>query len=197
MEVAVFYLSKGRSVIDPTDKPFQARDTNSGSPKTLLQAVLPGVLVSVDPWGQILYFSDDPAHAARADKISQRLRVRLETEAKLEIQRRIMTGELDLVWSYILDYESSASPIEERQQAIRVWKSAALVDVDEKPSILSRANAISKTGVASKDALHVACAISAGCAYFFTTDDHVIKRLKTLKEIKVANPVEFVVGETK
>ncbi len=122
------------------------------------------------------------------------LRVRLEAEAKLDIQRRVREEELDLVWSYILDYESEASPFLERQQAMKAWKNMAVCDVEEKASILSQANRISRKGVASKDALHVACAMSAGCEYFVTTDDRIIKRLKTLAGIKVINPVEFVVG---
>ena len=60
---------------------------------------------------------------------------------------------------------------------------------------MSQANRIKGKGEASKDALHVACAMSTGCEYFFTTDDRVIKKLKTLDGIKVTNPVEFVVGE--
>ena len=46
------------------------------------------------------------------------VRVRLETEAKLEIQRRIKEGEIELAWSYILDYENQANPFEERREAI-------------------------------------------------------------------------------
>lgn len=94
-----------------------------------------------------------------------------------------------------LDYENSANPFEERQQAMSAWKAVAVVDVEEKADILRQANTIMGKGVASKDALHVACALFAGCEYFFTTDDRVIKKLKTLKGIKVTNPVEFVVGE--
>jgi hypothetical protein len=32
------------------------------------------------------------------------VRIRLETEAKLRIQERIAMGEIELVWSYILDF---------------------------------------------------------------------------------------------
>jgi hypothetical protein len=43
------------------------------------------------------------------------VRVRLETEAKLEIQRRIKDKKLELAWSYMLDYENQANPFEERR----------------------------------------------------------------------------------
>lgn len=38
------------------------------------------------------------------------IRVRLETESKLHIQNLIKMGQLDLVWSYILDFENSKNP---------------------------------------------------------------------------------------
>jgi hypothetical protein len=34
------------------------------------------------------------------------LKVYLETQAKLAIQEKIIAGEYELVWSYILDYEN-------------------------------------------------------------------------------------------
>ena len=38
------------------------------------------------------------------------LRVHLESLAKLELQSRIRNGEIQMVWSYILDYEVSKIP---------------------------------------------------------------------------------------
>ena len=42
------------------------------------------------------------------------VRVLLETEAKLVVQERIRSGELQLVWSYIMDFENDANPFEAR-----------------------------------------------------------------------------------
>jgi hypothetical protein len=42
------------------------------------------------------------------------MKIRLETEAKLFIQNVILNGEVELVWSYILDFENSANPYEQR-----------------------------------------------------------------------------------
>jgi hypothetical protein len=39
--------------------------------------------------------------------------IRLETEAKLYLQGLIRQGELDLVWSFMLDNENGANPFEE------------------------------------------------------------------------------------
>ena len=49
-----------------------------------------------------------------------RLRIRLESEAKLKIQNGIKEGVFQLVWSYILDAENEANPYYERQRAISI-----------------------------------------------------------------------------
>ena len=45
-------------------------------------------------------------------------------------------------------------------------------------------------GVKHKDALHIACAITAKCGYFLTTDSGILK--KHFDEILVVNPLDFV-----
>jgi predicted nucleic acid-binding protein len=45
-------------------------------------------------------------------------------------------------------------------------------------------------GIKKKDALHIACAIKAGCHYFLTTDKKILHT--TFKEITVINPLDFV-----
>ena len=54
------------------------------------------------------------------------IRIRLETEAKLKIQEEIRSGKFHLVWSYILDYENSRNPFEERKFRISKWKKYAI-----------------------------------------------------------------------
>lgn len=46
------------------------------------------------------------------------LRVRLEAEAKLSIQEKIRAGSIKLAWSYMVDFENTANPFEERSNAI-------------------------------------------------------------------------------
>ena len=47
--------------------------------------------------------------------------VRLQTEAKLHVQEMIRLGELDLVWSAIMDIENTANPDVNRKVAIADW----------------------------------------------------------------------------
>jgi predicted nucleic acid-binding protein len=120
------------------------------------------------------------------------IRIRLEAEAKLFVQDRVREGQLQLVWSYILDYENSANPFEERRVAIGEWKSKAAVDVGETPEILATADILFSKGLKAKDALHVACAIHAGCEYFLRTDDTVLKKGQDIRDVKIVDPPTFV-----
>jgi predicted nucleic acid-binding protein len=120
------------------------------------------------------------------------VRVRLETEAKLEIQRRVLQGKVELAWSYILDYENAANPFMERRLTIQKWKSHARVDVGETTAILAKAEELAIQTLRPKDALHLSCAIAAGCQYFLTTDDELTAKCYSMREINVLNPLEFI-----
>lgn len=52
------------------------------------------------------------------------VRIRLETEAKLPIQQQVSDGELDLVWSHMLDLENASNPF------VRSWDVALSVPHD-------------------------------------------------------------------
>jgi len=120
------------------------------------------------------------------------VRVRLETEAKLRIQERVVSGEIELAWSYILDYENAANPFEERRAAVGLWRTRSVVDVVETPVLLKNAKSLVVLGLRSKDALHVACAIEAGCEYFVTTDDALLRKLAGYTQISAVDPTAFV-----
>lgn len=120
------------------------------------------------------------------------IRIRLEAEAKLHIQGLIRGGEVELAWSYVLDYETSANPFEERRQAIRHWREWAAVDLDETSTILQRADRFASGGMKSLDALHVACAVEAKCDCFLTTDDSLLKRGSAIREVRVLDPTASV-----
>jgi predicted nucleic acid-binding protein len=118
------------------------------------------------------------------------LTIWLEAEAKLFIQKEILEGVFELAWSYMLDYENSMNPYVERRKEISKWRNLATYDIDfsKQINILGKQNM--QKGLKPKDALHIACAISAGCHYFLTTDVGILK--KHFEEIVVINPVDFV-----
>jgi predicted nucleic acid-binding protein len=121
------------------------------------------------------------------------IRIYLETQAKLYIQRLIRDGRLQLATSYVSRYENGNSPHTSNKITIERFfeNTATFVDVDRADIIGKRAEEIMQFGVKSKDALHIACAIEADCDYFITTDDEILKKYKS-NEINVYSPIEFL-----
>ena len=122
------------------------------------------------------------------------IRIKLETEAKLYIQEEVINGSIELVWSYILEYENSQNPFEYRRNAINLWKKIATIKIIEDEEILLLAKDLILFGIKSKDALHVACAIKSNCNFFLTTDDLLIKKLSDYNKIRIMNPLEFIMN---
>ena len=118
------------------------------------------------------------------------MKIRLETEAKLYIQQKILEGVYELAWSYILDYENNSNPFSERRSRIIQWKSIAKFDCAEEESILLEAEKLQKLGLKVFDALHIACALHMQCDYVLTTDSKMLSRAVT--QIKVIDPTTFV-----
>jgi predicted nucleic acid-binding protein len=122
----------------------------------------------------------------------RQMRVRLEAEAKLCIQEHIRSGTLELVWSYMVDFENTANPFEERRTTISGWRHYATTDVEETAMLLQNATRLATRGLKAKDALHIACAIAGECTYFVTTDDDILKRRQEVHEITVIDPTALV-----
>ena len=122
----------------------------------------------------------------------RQMRVRLEAEATLCIHEHIRSGTLELVWSYMLDFENAANPFEERRTTISGWRQYATMDIEATAIILQSANKLAGMGLKAKDALHIACAIAGECAYFVTTDDNILKRRQDVHDIIMIDPTALV-----
>lgn len=121
------------------------------------------------------------------------MRIYLETQAKLHIQDMIRQEQIELVTSYILDFENSNNrSIQKKQTIEKFMKEYAALYVSNKneKDIARIANAIMETGIKEKDAYHVACAVIAECNYFVTTDDRLLKYQS--ERIEVVTPGEFI-----
>jgi len=118
------------------------------------------------------------------------LLVYLEAEAKLFIQQSILKNIFELAWSYVLDYENSANPYQNRKLAITKWKGVSVIDVEPSDSILNCGSEIMRKGIKNKDALHIACAIEAKCEFFLTTDKKLLRT--EFDNIKVISPIDFI-----
>ncbi len=82
--------------------------------------------------------SDNCAFNRPFDDQSQ-IRIRLESEAKLYIQEKIKQKKIELVWSYILDFENAQNPFEERKRVIEKWKNVAVTDIETSYRIIPEA----------------------------------------------------------
>jgi predicted nucleic acid-binding protein len=123
----------------------------------------------------------------------RQMRIFLEAQAKLYIQRLITNNKLVLACSYISLYENKDNPHEERYFSIANFldNASLFVDYDKAEKVESKAALIMESHIKNKDAIHIACAIEAGCDYFITTDDSLIKKY-TGNEILICNPVDFI-----
>ena len=125
------------------------------------------------------------------DEQSQ-LKIRLETVTKLAVQLMMATGVVQYVWSKTLDYEISFNPFEKRRAAITWWKAGAAEYVETTEELILRGEQIETMGVKPKDALHLASAEKAKCDFFLTTDRGILKKVKTLGQMRILNPVQFI-----
>ena len=89
-------------------------------------------------------------------------RIAKEAQSKLHIQDLTVRGELELVGSYVLDYECSCNPFEIRRSFIKDFMSKNIklyVGAERDDIITQMAKIIMGTGVKEKDAYHLASAM--------------------------------------
>ncbi|AFY60093.1 PIN domain-containing protein [Synechococcus sp. PCC 6312] len=115
----------------------------------------------------------------------------LETQAVILIFQAIESQQIELVFSDVLEYESSRNPKQEQAIFVLTYSQFAIHKVTLTQSIIDRAKTLQEIGVKELDALHVACAEAANCSYMLTCDKRLINRCKNLI-ISVINPVDFI-----
>jgi predicted nucleic acid-binding protein len=120
-------------------------------------------------------------------------RIHLEAEAIKEILMRC-TQDWTLVASDAISFEISRIPDKTRMKKAQKLTDLAKEHVTITKTISRRYHEFVKLGIDSADALHLACAESAG-AVLLTTDDAIIKVIKRHGNqitIEVKNPVEWL-----
>jgi len=118
------------------------------------------------------------------------LKVKLETQSKLSIQHFVLENKLELVWSFILEFENDQNPFVERKRQITKWQSLAVVDCNLTDDVLAKSRELMKLGLREKDSYHIACAIISNADYFITTDAKILN--KHINETRVINPIDFI-----
>jgi hypothetical protein len=121
-------------------------------------------------------------------------RVRLESEAVLGIVQLARLGELTLIGSEALDLESSQNPDTDRRRKVEAFLSAATSKVTIGAGERQRGRDLESLGFQAFDALHIACAESAGAEVLLTTDDRFRKqaaRRQNKLALRVENPAKW------
>jgi predicted nucleic acid-binding protein len=124
-------------------------------------------------------------------------RIRMETEAVTEILKRCM-NDWELVGSEAIEAEISRITDEERMENVESLLQFAKIRVVIDENIEAVAREFHQLGLKPLDALHLACAGSAG-AIFLTTDDSLIKSIKKHEDkitTGVHNPVQWLMEVT-
>lgn len=121
-------------------------------------------------------------------------RVRLEAEAVLGLLQLARLGELTWVGSSVLDLESSRNPDADRRRRVEALLSVATSRVTAGPSERQRGRDVQNLGFRPFDALHIACAESAGAEVLLTTDDrlrNLAVRVQANLALRVENPAKW------
>jgi len=141
---------------------------------------------------KIKVYLDNCAYNRPFDDQTQ-IRISLEAQAKLYIQRLIISKKIALVCSYMSSYENSENPNPEHRGSIQSFfcNATKFIGTDKADIIQKRAEALKEWKIKSNDAIHLACAIEGNCEYFITTDDVILKKYHG-SEIRVCSPIDFV-----
>jgi predicted nucleic acid-binding protein len=121
--------------------------------------------------------------------------IRMEAEAKLQIQENIRKGVYELVWSYMNEYENNDNPYDDKREAIGALGHSSAQICPPNERILERGIKIQDIAIKPKDSLNLACAIESGCGYFITTDKALLKKAGLFSEIEIINPIDFIRNE--
>jgi predicted nucleic acid-binding protein len=120
----------------------------------------------------------------------RQLRIELETKAKLFIQDLIVSGGLSLTISSMSMLENNKNPYDDRKTSIRDFFKYANQTATTSEQIFVSAKELRKQGLKTYDAIHLAFAIAAGCDYFVTTDDRLLRHRGN--RIVIIGPQDFL-----
>jgi predicted nucleic acid-binding protein len=123
------------------------------------------------------------------------IRIALEAEAVLGILTLCEEdGNVELISSEALQFEIGRIPhLARKKYALEVLARSTVTVRIEEP-IETRAAFLNEHGIKPLDALHLACAESAGATYFCTCDDKFLKKARAIADVttRIVSPLELV-----
>ena len=102
-------------------------------------------------------------------------RIWLETAALSLILQMAGDGQIAMVASYVHGFENSRNTLPPRKAWMDHCLAMAPERIELNPARVARAGDFEAKGLKALDALHLACAESAGCDYFVTCDDGILR----------------------
>jgi predicted nucleic acid-binding protein len=121
-------------------------------------------------------------------------RIWLETLAFSLVLSLIEAGEAELIFSPIHTLENGRSPLSVRRLWVDRCLRLAAHSVALTEPIRTRAHELVGNGQKPLDALHLACAETAGADWFLTCDDRLIKRY--VGSLTVQTPPNFIASQS-
>jgi len=122
------------------------------------------------------------------------VRIQLEALACEEIFMRAEIEEIQLVWSFMHEDETLQCPFPNRLNVAFILSTLCKMRIGPEDEICEAALELQKRSkIASKDALHLACALFAGADYFLSCDDRLVRQAKRLDlNMTISNPVDYI-----
>jgi len=122
------------------------------------------------------------------------VRILLESEAVLGILALCDVGQLMLVSSEALTYETEQNPLLVRQEHASGILAKAKIFVRLSTKVNSRAAQLVELGFKPLDALHLSLAEAGKVDYFCTCDDQILQKSRHMTDlcVKVVSPIELV-----
>ncbi len=111
-------------------------------------------------------------------------RIRVETEALLAVLAAVEFNDLHLLSSEALEFEIHRIPDANRRTESLRMLSLAAERLTVTDTCLALAASLMDAGIAAVDALHAAQASEALADFFVTTDDKLLRKLKTQSNLK-------------
>jgi len=124
-------------------------------------------------------------------------RIRLEAEAVRAILRMVKLNSLQLVGGDALTFEVSRISDARRRDACDSMMAAVSHRVASSARLERETERLISLGFRAMDATHLASAIHAKCAYFFTVDDVLLRvaaRQSSILPCLVTNPAVWLLG---
>jgi predicted nucleic acid-binding protein len=122
------------------------------------------------------------------------LRIRVETEAVVAILAAAQVGDVVLVNSEALEYESNRIPDEQRRTEVKAVLALAQEHLDVSDKAEALALVLEGHGISPMDAVHLALASTAKVDFFATCDDNLLRKAREVTglECKVISALGLI-----